>query len=139
MPKFSGSSFVNPLGYVKPGPSVAFIRWYSSVVPLGTPIPLAGAGDIANWDFTNGVVDSLHGLRFSPVGDAAITYVSTPTYTPTCNAGTVQSFRAGYSGTLDASKSQSLDGTALTYSWQQLAGPTTVSWSSNTEIGRAHV
>ena len=130
--KFSDPSFANQLWYIKPGRSVAFIRWYSSVVPLGTPIPLAGAGDIANWDFTNGAVDSVHGLRFSPVGDAAIAYVSTPTYQPLCNAGTVQSFRAGYSGTLDASKSQSLDGSALTYAWQQLAGPSTVSWSSKT-------
>ena len=130
--KFSDPSFVNQPWYIKPGRSVSFIRWYSSVVPVGTPIPLAGAGDIANWDFTSGVVDSVHGLRFSTVGDAAITYVSAPTYPPVCNAGTVQSFRAGYSGTLDASKSQSLDGTPLTYSWMQLAGPTTVSWSSTT-------
>ena len=78
--KFSDPSFVNQEWYVKPGRSVSFIRWYSSVVPLGTPIPLAGAGDIANWDFTNSVVDSVHGLRFSPMGDATITYVSTPTY-----------------------------------------------------------
>src|ERR1035438_3363253 len=113
MTKFSGPSFVNQLWYVKPGRSVAFIRWYSSVVPLGTPIPLAGAGDIANWDFTSGVVDSVHGLRFSPVGDATITYVSTPTYPGAVDPAVVTHFSVVAPGAATAASAFSFAVSAL--------------------------
>jgi hypothetical protein len=129
----SNPSFANQQWYIKPGRSVAFIRWYSSVVLLGTPIPLTGVGDIANWDFEGNVVDSVHGLTFRTFGDARVSYVSTPSYAPVCNAGTPQSFRAGYTGTLDGSKSQSLDETGLSLFWQQVSGPSVVTWSSKTD------
>ena len=131
---FSNPSFGNQQWYIKPGRSVAFLRWYSSVVPMGTPIPLTGEGDLANWDFERSAVDSVHGLAFAALGDAVVSYIPTPSYGPICNAGTSQSFRAGYAGTLDGSKSQSLDETSLNLTWQQLSGPTTVTWSDRTGV-----
>jgi hypothetical protein len=118
-PSWAGFS-INP----NPGESVAFVRWFSSVVPLGTPIPVTGVtGDLGDWEFEGNLNDSSgHGLTMS---GGAFSYVPTPTYPPLCNAGKPQSFRAGYPGTLDGTGSSPLDGgNALTFLWQQLSGPT---------------
>lgn len=46
---------------------------------------------------------------------------------PICNAGAQQTFRAGFSGTLNGNGSS---GTSLTYAWKQLSGPTRVRWTN---------
>lgn len=110
---------------------VAFIRWFSGVVPIGSPIPNSGVlGDLGDWEFEGNVLDSSgHGLTFSGV---PFSYSATPTYPPTCNAGVQQTFRAGYPATLDGSGSFSSDGgTALSYVWQLVSGPPGLSWSSH--------
>jgi hypothetical protein len=126
-PSWSGLT----LSLGEPGYSIDFLRWFSAVVPVGTPIPVYGvAGDIANWEFEGSLTDSTAGLRFTA---ASVSYAASPTYKPWCNPGAQQSFRAGYPAQLDGSHSQALDGgTTLTHLWQQLPGvsPDNVIWLS---------
>ena len=113
------------------GGQIAFVRWYSSVVPLGTPIPVNGpGGDLADWEFEGNLQDlSGHGLNFS---GGMVSYVATPIYSPVCNPGTQQSFRAGYPADLDGSASAALDGgTFLSYVWQLASGSPGLNWSSH--------
>ncbi|MBS1858753.1 MAG: hypothetical protein JST11_25505 [Acidobacteria bacterium] len=50
---------------------------------------------------------------------------------PVCDAGSPQSFRAGYPAQLDGSRSLARDGgEGLQYFWQQLSGPSSARWSS---------
>jgi len=117
-----------------PGGDVAFLRWFSGVVPLGTPIPLGGAvGDLGDWEFEGNMRDaSGHGLNFT---GGSVGYSATPTYPPACNAGTQQTFRAGYPASLNGSASYPLDGgTFLSYMWQSLSGPSALSWSSHSVV-----
>ena len=46
---------------------LAFLRWFSSVVPVGTPIPTGGVlGDLGDWEFEGNMLDSSgHGHKFS--------------------------------------------------------------------------
>jgi hypothetical protein len=108
------------------GENVAFVRWFSSVVPLGTPIPIIATGDLGDWEFEGNLTDSSgQGLTMS---GGAYSFVPTPTYLPACSAGKAQSFRAGHPGILDGTGSLPLDGGAtLTFLWQQLSGPA-VTW-----------
>ena len=113
------------------GEDVAFVRWFSTVVPVGTTIPVAGVtGDLGDWEFEGNLNDSSsHSLNMS---GGVVTYVSTPSYYPICNAGAMQSFRSGYSGTLNGIGSTPLDGgSTLTYLWSQSSGPTVI-FSSTT-------
>ncbi|MGA2500896.1 MAG: hypothetical protein ABSH20_24425, partial [Tepidisphaeraceae bacterium] len=112
------------------GGKIAFIRWFSGVVPVGSPIGVGGVvGDLGDWEFEGNLLDSSgHGINFSG-GSAG--YSATPSYPPACNAGTQQSFRAGYPAQLDGSGSYPLDGgTFLSYAWQLASGPAGISWSS---------
>jgi hypothetical protein len=113
------------------GGDFAFIRWFSGVVPVGTPIPSTGVvGDLGDWEFEGNLLDSSgHGNNFT---GGAVVYSVTPIYPPACNAGTQQTFRAGYPANLDGSGSQALDGgTFLSYVWQLASGPPGLSWSSH--------
>lgn len=116
------------------GTSVSFLRWYSSVVPLGTPIRVGGVtGDLGNWEFEGNLNDtSGRNLKMS---GGTTTYTQTPTYPPVCDAGTSQSFRAGFPGQLDGTQSSAEDGGGgLRYIWQQLSGPR-VGWRRRMERG----
>ncbi len=112
--------------------SLAFLRWFSTTVPIGSSMPLVGeTGDLADWEFEGVATDSAHGTDFT---GGVVTYVSTPAYAPSCNAGAQQSFRAGGTGTLDGSGSTPLDGgSTLTYKWQQTTSQALV-WSSHTTV-----
>jgi hypothetical protein len=117
---------------------MAFMRWFSSTVPLGTSVPIAGVtGDLGDWEFEGNLRDSSgHGLNMS---DSLATYSTTPVYPPVCNAGQPTSFRAGSSQQLDGTASLPLDGgVGLSYVWQQLAGPT-ITWSREVLLGRTIV
>ena len=88
---------------VSSGENVAFVRWFSSVVPLGTPIPITATGDLGDWEFEGNLTDSSgHGLTMS---GGTFSFVPTPTYPPACSAGKPQSFRAGHPGALDGTGS----------------------------------
>jgi hypothetical protein len=105
----------NATGYL------AFMRAYSSVVPEGTRIPIAGTnGDLGDWEFENSQSDSSGSHQnFTGVN----TYVNTPTYNPACNAGPQQTIPLGNTITLNGSGSFPLDGgTALSYAWSYFSG-----------------
>jgi hypothetical protein len=107
----------------RPGESVAFLRWFSSAVPLGTAIPITGAtGDLGDWEFDGDFTDSSgHGLTMT---GGLYAFVPTPTFPPACSAGKSQSFSAGDAAMLDGTASAALDGgSGLSYLWQQLSGP----------------
>jgi hypothetical protein len=119
------------------GGDIAFVRWFSGVVPLGTPIPVAGVtGDLGDWEFEGNLLDSSgHSNAFSG-GPAS--YAVTPNYLPVCSAGAQQTFRVGYAGGLDGSGSYPLDGgTSLSYAWRVASGPSTPVLPSATAVGPA--
>ena len=66
---------------VAPGGKIAFLRWFSSVVPVGTTIPNAGVtGDLGDWEFEGNLQDSSgRGLTFSGGSER---YAATPLYPP---------------------------------------------------------
>ena len=101
------------------GYQMAFLRWYSTVVPLGTPVAISGAGDLADWEFEGNLNDSSgHGLTLT---GGSVSYSATPVFAPSCDAGFQQILTAGL-GTvqLDGSGSQPLDGgDTLSYNWTQ--------------------
>src|ERR1035437_4312985 len=109
---------------VYPGQSIAFLRWFSTVVPVGTPIHASGVtGDIGDWEFENSLADSsTKHLDITPHG-ATYAYVATPSYPPVCNAGASQSVRLGGAVSLDGTGSMTF-GSPLTYAWTQTSGPT---------------
>ena len=134
---FSASSWATLEIIVSSG-KMAFLRWFSSTVPLGTSVPITGVtGDLGDWEFDGNLFDSSgHGLNMS---DSGATYSTTPVYPPSCNAGNPAAFRAGYPAQLDGTASLALDGgLGLTYLWQQLSGPT-VTWSRKVRPGRPTV
>jgi hypothetical protein len=139
----SGSSIMStPLGQVnvsgsngqfprKTGNSadIAWVKVYSTLVPLGTGYPLQSqTADLADFRFEGNLSDSGSGhygvsLSYGPSGGPQ--YIPTPVYAPGCNAGTSQSFRAGYPAQLDGTASVPGDDSgALSYSWMQI--PTTL-------------
>jgi len=125
---YGPSSWGNRSMALSAGGKIAFLRWFSGVVPVGSPIGASGvAGDLGDWEFDGNLLDSSgHGLNFS---GNSVSYSATPSYPPACNAGTQQTFRAGYPANLDGTGSYPLDGGAsLSYVWQLVSGPPGLSW-----------
>ena len=119
-----------PLG-ICAGGRIAFFRWFSGVVPVGTPIRSTGVvGDLGDWEFEGNLLD-LSGNNLALSG-GSVSYSATPVYAPVCNAGTQRAFRAGHAAALDGSGSYPVDGGSfLSYVWQLASGPSVVSWSSH--------
>jgi len=121
---WSGSSWAGYTLNAVTGEDTAWFRWYSSAVTMGTPINQAATGDLADWEFEGNLNDSSgHGLTMV-AGSASVGYVATPTYMPSCSAGTSQTIRVGTSGTLHGTGSANDGGSTLTYAWTQTSGPT---------------
>ena len=122
--------------------NLGFLKIFSTLVPVGsTPPVTASVGDITNLKFDGAVTDTSgngHNVTF-----AGATYVTTPNQSPPVSViktlGTPSwsswvSMRAGNPATLDGTSSFSLadSGSTVTYFWQQLSGPSSVTWSSRT-------
>jgi hypothetical protein len=79
----------------------------------------AGGTVLADWEFEGNGRDSSGNHMDLTFGSGAV-YQATPTYPPACNAGPLQSWRAGTAPTL-VSRSFPLDGgEQLFYRWQQI-------------------
>ena len=113
--------------------SLSWLKWFSATVPPGSPFSMESTpADLADWRFegnpnnegTGGYKVSIGSFAGSP------TYGASRSYPPTCNAGAQQVFRAGYAAQLDGTNAYPLNGNPqLTYLWQEISGPTQVSWT----------
>ena len=114
--------------------SLAYYRWYSTLVGLNTqpPIPSATPGDLGDWEFDGNTTDSSgNGLNatFSPTPS----YTATPVYAPSASQGPIRTIKANSSDQLDGTRSYSLIANpTITYLWSEVSGPTQVTWSSTT-------
>jgi hypothetical protein len=120
--------------------SIAFIRWFSTILPIGSKAPFGGpAGDLGDYEFNNNGRDSsTHGNNLSYTSSPS--YAAAPIYSPACILPAQTTFRAGYPVTgLTAANSFPLNGTnSLTgYLWQQVPGnittapPSLVNWNDS--------
>lgn len=103
--------------------TVAFVRLYSTILPLNSAPPNgASGGDLADWEFNgNGKDSSGYGDNIS--FSSSPSYSTAAVYPPACIMPPQQSFRAGTAITLIA-QSYALDGgNTLTYAWSQASGP----------------
>ena len=114
--------------------SLAYYRWYNTLVGLNTqpPIPSATPGNLGDWEFDGNATDSSgNGLNaiFSPTPG----YTTTPVYAPSASQGPIRSIKANSPDQLNGTQSYSLiPNPTLTYLWSEVSGPTQVSWSSTT-------
>lgn len=123
--------------------ALGFLRVSTKLMPLGgRPPTTADGGDWTELKFDGNLKDSSghnhHGVDYTGQ------YIPTPNQVafasprtsgaPSWSAWT--SLRAGFPAQLDASASYSLAdaSSAVSYSWQQLKGPSTVIWSSRTTV-----
>ena len=118
-------SFVNTIIFGSPNAicDVAWVKWSSTLVPLGAAFSFESApADLGDWRFEGTLLSSA--APSIPLNLTGTTYTNSPTYPPACNAGTSQSFRAGSRASLDGTGSIPLDGgTSLSYFWQQIPSP----------------
>ena len=91
--------------------SLAYLRWYSTVLALNSPPPtnFSQTGNLADWEFEqNGTDSSGHIPPFSSWTRGNPSYVTTPVYAPAANLTTPPlTVRTGQSITLDGSASLS--------------------------------
>ena len=123
--------------YIGTGPvnaRIAFAKLYTSVLPMGEKPPHAvvRGGDVANYDFENGIRDTSGNNRNLSLSGSAIAYFDTDgSAMPFCSAGPQATFRAGATGRLDGSGSYALDESySLTYTWQQISGPSRIQFTA---------
>lgn len=110
--------------------SLAWLKWSSATVPPGSLFSLeATPADLADWRFENDLTNVGTGAYPITLGASNASYTATPGGPPVCIAGTQQSFRAGYPARLDGTNAYSPNSSSpLTYLWQQLSGPTNVTF-----------
>ncbi len=121
---------------------LGFLRAFDTLVSYGSQPPVtAGTGDLLDLKFDGNLSDT-SGKKLSI--QAGAFFANTPGQNPAPFIKTAGapawsnwvSLRAGFPAALDGSRSFSMaDGSsAVTYKWQQLAGPTTLRWSSYTSV-----
>lgn len=125
---------------------LAWIKWYSTLVPVGSPRPAQSVqADLGDWEFEDGSLNNQGTGEYAvSLSISSVSFVTTPTYPPTCNAGKPTSFRAGLPAQLDGTASMSGDESGLSYFWQQVStayanlpdiGLQRLRWSSHTVPG----
>jgi hypothetical protein len=116
----SQAAFIGGGGSVK----IAWLRWFSSVVPLNAPMPSNAqtvTGDLGDWEFEGNLNDtSGHGLNITY---ASPSYAASPVYAPFVHVTPTTGNQAGSVVTLDGSASFVWDDTPTTGTWQQVKGP----------------
>jgi hypothetical protein len=109
---------------------LAYLRLYSTVVPLKSLPPAHADGDLGDWEFDGTFGDkSGRGLDMK-ISDGRFGFSATPSYPVKARFGEFgaqRTFRAG-KGSLALDGSQSFtsnDDAPLKFSWQQVSGPST--------------
>jgi hypothetical protein len=137
VPVFSSNS----LSFGGPGIacSVAFIRVYTTTVPVNSSPPLISieGGEIlgiVDLEFEGNGNDRTAQGRHMTFSGGAPEWQTTPNYTPICYAGETTTFRAGDPMVLDGSKSYTSDDSQVEFLWQAVSKPETAElyWSSHT-------
>jgi hypothetical protein len=100
-----------------PGSDVAWIRWFSTVVPAGSAILNSATGDVLDWEFKGNLTDSVLGLSFS---GGTVSFSPTPALPPACLPIPQQTFALGNTGTVTASCQPLDNGSTLLYNWSYL-------------------
>ena len=140
----TNSNWSNNAGtQIQPGVNVAWIEWYTGVIPIGQGSSFCGPspsgpcmpdvtdsqiGDLASYKFEGNLNDS--SPHHANLQGGSVAFSATPVYPPRCSAGAQQVFVAGSTGTLNGF-GLPLDGVSSTIAsltWQQLAGPP-VTWT----------
>ncbi len=112
--------------------TVDYVRWFDTVVPVGSS-PYDGAnGDLFDFEFNGALVD-LSPQNLTITTALTPTYSASPIYPPYVSQGLQRVFNASSTNTLSGTPSRSLDGYPyLTYQWYQVSGPSTLNFSSLT-------
>ena len=103
--------------------SVGFIRWFDSVVAIGTAIPVgvASPADLGDWEFASNLTDT-SGLAQNLTG--TVTYSDEPVYAPAIQAGPIQVTRTAVGTVTMAASCTPLDGgTTATWLWTLNSAP----------------
>jgi hypothetical protein len=111
--------------------SLAYLRLYHSVVPLGTAPGNRSGGDLLDYEFEDGGKDLAHRINLHMSG---ATYSSTPAYPPAAVFGQYPASRTFATGprgiALDGSSSfTAMDDATLSYAWTQVSGPSSGAFS----------
>jgi hypothetical protein len=109
---------------------LAYLRLYSTLVPLKSSVPAHADGDLGDWEFDGGFGDKSNRGLDMKVSGGRIGFSVTPSYPAKARFGEFgaqRTFRAGKGSlVLDGSQSfTSNDDSALKFSWQQVSGPST--------------
>jgi hypothetical protein len=105
--------------------SLAYLRLYHSLVPLGTAPGNRADGDLLDYEFEGTGKDLARKIHLQM---SAAVYSATPQYAPSAVFGQYpapRTFAAGPSGVeIDASRSfTAADNATLSYAWSQVSGP----------------
>jgi hypothetical protein len=119
----------------------AFIRVYSTALPVGSAMPNEGVdapADVVGYPFEGNFTDESGNGRTITWTGGTPSFATTVGYAPVCDpGGELQAdvsheskVRAGVVNTLNGSGSRPMDGgSTLTYLWRQTGGPNTVHFS----------
>ena len=111
--------------------SLAYLRFYHSIVALGTPPGNRGDADLLDYEFEDAGKDLAHRIHLHL---KSAVYSSTPVYAPAAvfaQFPATRTFAAGAEGiALDGSWSfTATDGATLSYAWTQAGGPSSGTFS----------
>ena len=107
--------------------SLPYVRWYSGLVSPATSPFDSSKADLADWEFEGDLSGPLK------LQGKNATYTKSPSFPPFVSQGPQSVFRAGVPHQLNGASSHSFSGDeSLTYRWEQLSGPSQLSWDSKT-------
>ena len=128
----------------------AFVRWFSgdivagqgtsycgSASPTGPCIPNISSsylGTYGSWEFEGNLSDTNTGGYgpYNLLPTTGVSYSTTPTFNPICNAGSQQAFKIGVSGSLSGTGLPLDGGSTISASWTKIAGPSGLTITGNT-------
>ncbi|MGH9453235.1 MAG: PKD domain-containing protein [Terriglobia bacterium] len=114
--------------------SLAYVRIYSTVVPLQTAPSNVSGGDLLDYELEGNGKDLAQGINMQM---SSAVYTTTPAYPPAVLFGQYPASKTFVAGsgsvTVDGSSSfTATDNATLTYLWQQISGPSTGTFGNST-------